>query len=271
MPSLSPLRRRQPISTVLSIAFAAAGSLFACSSSDTSSGGATDTDGGVSAVGEAGSADSSASTGSDGGSTDKDGATSDAATTSAGPSAACKSAISAFNACGGTIPTGTYKVTSMCSPAVDTVRSPGCGPSGKTTSWFEEPTGAGTLIISGAPNAGGFEISGVLAKQHFVADAPQTCARSDCAFAKGNLYGTGPTGTCNPQGSDCHCEWTALPDTTGSGSGPFTVSGSNIAWQAKSIPYCVSGTTLTLDLSALFQSIPPLSAGTPFVASFTKQ
>jgi hypothetical protein len=57
--------------------------------------------------------------------------------------------------------------------------------------------GAGTIIVTGA-----LELSGVLATQHFVADAPQTCARSDCAFAKVNLYGTGLVGTCTPQGAD---------------------------------------------------------------------
>jgi hypothetical protein len=39
----------------------------------------------------------------------------------------------------------------------------------------------------------------------------------------------------------------------------------------KAIPYCVSGNTLTLDLAALFQSVPPLSAASPFVATFVKQ
>jgi hypothetical protein len=115
------------------------------------------------------------------------------------------------------------------------------------------------------------EFLAVRATQRFVADAPQTCARPDCAFAKGNLYGEGPTGTCDAKGTDCHCEWSAQPATQGTGSGPFTTSGTTLTWQGKAIPYCVKGNTLELDLATLFQSIAPLSAATPFVGTFAKQ
>ncbi len=151
----------------------------------------------------------------------------------------------------------------MCSPAVTAAKSPGCGtPStGSTTSWYEGKVGLGQIIVTGT-----MEFSGVVPSEHFVSDGPKSCLTlNSCNYAQISLYGSGAMGTCTDQGSDCHCEWTAQAATTGSGSGPFTTSGTSFTWQGINFPYCVTGNTLEIDLSAALAD-----AGVPLVATFTQ-
>ena len=188
---------------------------------------------------------------------------------STGPSAVCAATIASFTACGGTIPEGTWKVATICSPTTSAARSPVCGPGNGTTKFYADGLiGIGELLVG----AGSLGFSGVRYSAHYTSDGPKNCFSNndDCRFTKGNLYGDAPIGNCTPQGPDCHCEWTAHPASQGSGSASFTTSGSTMTWFGRPIPYCVSGTKLTLDLAAVFAA-EPIPPGTPLVATFEKK
>jgi hypothetical protein len=76
----------------------------------------------------------------------------------------------------------------------------------------------------------------------------------------------GAMGMCTEPNGTCHCEWTSMASQTGGGG--YVINGTSFSFQGKTFPYCVSGKTLTVDLSAAF--VVPKS-GAPFVFTATLQ
>jgi hypothetical protein len=154
----------------------------------------------------------------------------------------------------------------ICSPGTTAAQSPVCGAGkGTTTFYYEGLLGLGEATIG----ANSLEFTSVRATGHYTSVGPQSCFptnNSDCKFTKGALYGTGPTGDCVAKGADCECAWTAQPMSQGSGSGGFTKNGNTLTWFGRSIPYCVTGTTVTMDLADVYKTevVPPAS---PFVVT----
>lgn len=164
------------------------------------------------------------------------------------------------------MPQGTYKVVTICSAGTSVSRSPVCGANGGTTTFYYEG-----LLGVGEANIGAssLEFTSVRATGHYTSVGPQSCFptnNSDCKFTKGSLFGTAPTGDCVPKGSDCECAWTAQPMSQGSGSGAFTTSGNTLTWFGRSIPYCVTGTTVTMDLADVY-STEVVAPASPFVVT----
>ena len=156
----------------------------------------------------------------------------------------------------------------ICSAATTVAHSPTCGAGaskGSTTFYYEGLLGLGEAAIG----ASSLELTSIRATGHYTSVGPQSCFpanNSDCRFTKNSLYGTGPTGDCVPKGADCECAWTSQPMSLGSGSSTFTTNGNALTWFGRLIPYCVKGTTVTMDLADAYKSevVPPAS---PFVVT----
>jgi hypothetical protein len=52
----------------------------------------------------------------------------------------------------------------------------------------------------------------------------------------------------------------------GTGSAAFTKNGNNLTWFGRSIPYCVKGTTVTMDLADVYKT-EVVAPATPFVVT----
>lgn len=195
------------------------------------------------------------------------GETSTAGATSAGftdgPSAACLAAIAAFQPCGGELD-GTWQVGDVsCSPSTDDSHGPGCATGGTMHRWFEG--GTGNITFSG----GGVSFDNTGAKLHVEGLAPVDCVKtpaSQCA----STYFAMPVGAPNlcttVEGDNCHCNWVSPTSGIMGGGGGYTVADNAFTTVGHQVPYCVTGSTLTMDLSSAFPTM-----GTPFLVTATKQ